>query len=182
MLVRIPMFAGLDANDMAAVLRISNSQRFVQGEQICRQGEPGMCMFIICSGTAVVRLKDDEGKLVDIANLGAGQVLGELSLLDAQPRSAHVFALTEVEAIRIDRGSFIGLRSRKHPAAFKIMQGLSTQLCARLRNMNEQLAALVAGPADTETAPSTPRRDSIVEDRSQRRSVWTSLLGRLKKG
>lgn len=163
------LFSTLDAGDLHAVERIAKRVRFEAGEDLCEQGEVGMCLFIVAIGRAVVRASRDGGEAVEVAELGAGAVIGELALVDARPRSATVRALEPVDAIRIDRASFLRLQMSKSPAAYKLMQAMALQICGRLRTVNSNVSALMSGGHDPRSSASPARRAA-----SRSRSVSTS--------
>jgi len=82
-----PVFAGLDADGMAAVAQAAIEVEFPADRTIARQGEIGTGLFIVAEGRVrVVR----DGEI--IARLGPGEFFGELSVLDGGPRNASVIA------------------------------------------------------------------------------------------
>ena len=86
-LAELPLLQGLSDRDMS---RIATTARFVEheaGTVICRQGDTGRDVFILISGSVLVQ----QGSRF-LAKLGAGDVVGELAVLDDQPRSADVYA------------------------------------------------------------------------------------------
>lgn len=82
-----PLFAGLEADGMAAVAQAAVEVEFPAGRTIARQGEIGTGLFIVAEG--VVRVVRD-GEI--IARLGPGEFFGELSVLDGGARTASVIA------------------------------------------------------------------------------------------
>jgi CRP/FNR family cyclic AMP-dependent transcriptional regulator len=76
-------------------------QRFEAGSILVREGERSRKMFVIREGKARV-YKTYLNKRVTLAILGKGEVFGELSFFDAEPRSASVETLTELEALVLD--------------------------------------------------------------------------------
>jgi small-conductance mechanosensitive channel/CRP-like cAMP-binding protein len=79
---------------------------FMRGEEITRQGDIGYWLFIILSGTAEVRISTGNGLSKAVAVLKAGDLLGEMSLMTGEPRTATVVALEEVQCYRLDKESF----------------------------------------------------------------------------
>jgi CRP/FNR family cyclic AMP-dependent transcriptional regulator len=71
-----------------------------------------------------------------VALLGPGDIFGELALLDGQPRSATVQAVTEIRTHVLDRGAFLDFLSNHPDAALAV----SAALAARLRQADERLA------------------------------------------
>lgn len=82
-----------------------NELIFKRGTLMFIEGELSSEMFIIRSGKIRI-LKQEGDKTVELAVLGAGSVLGELSLLDHQPRSATAQVIEDVKTTIIDRSIF----------------------------------------------------------------------------
>lgn len=85
---------------------IFNVSIFRPGEILARQGHKGTSAFLIESGNVEVLVAKD-GKLVPVANLSAGQLVGELAMLTREPRTASMVAVNTVTCFSIDRSNFI---------------------------------------------------------------------------
>ncbi|WP_157703270.1 cyclic nucleotide-binding domain-containing protein [Alkalispirochaeta alkalica] len=94
-------------------------------ETVIRKGEMGDCMYIIREGRVSVH---DETRT--FAELGPGQVVGEMAVLDPEPRSASVTALEETSLLKIGKDAFDSVMA-DHPG---IARGVIHVLCNRLRN------------------------------------------------
>ena len=74
-----------------------------KGEAAVTYGEEGRSMFLILEGYAQVMVKDEvTGQEVPVAELGPGEVFGEIALVDPGPRSADVRALEPLKYMEID--------------------------------------------------------------------------------
>lgn len=117
--------------------------RLEPGEILLREGDPGDAMYVTMAGELQVTKLSGASDVV-IARRGAGEVIGEMSLLDNEPRSATVRALVPTRLFRIDRDSFDKLLEG-HPAAARAILKTVTN---RLRNtevmlrQSEKMAAL----------------------------------------
>ncbi len=106
-----------------------------KGTIVYKEGEVGSSMGIIVKGAIGVYKNN---KL--IATLRVGRTFGEMSVLDAQPRSATARAERETVFLSLDRANMLTLADR-HPAlAFKIIWNISRALSQRLRLTSSQLA------------------------------------------
>jgi serine phosphatase RsbU (regulator of sigma subunit) len=93
------------------------------GEVIFRHGDLGEAMYIVVEGEVNITI---EGRAID--HLTPGSVLGEMALVDAQPRSAAATAATDCILVYVDYDEFVSL-TQKHPAfAMRIMQIMSNRL------------------------------------------------------
>jgi len=100
------------------------------------EGEPGDAMFIVLSGRLGVIANSEKGSHV-IAQIGAGETVGEMAMLSGEMRSARVEALRDTELLRMPRGAFDQLIDSS-PAAMRFMNGL---LVSRLRNTSRRAAS-----------------------------------------
>jgi ATP-binding cassette subfamily B protein len=82
---------------------------FSLGDSMVKQGEMGDCAYLILSGRARVLQTNSEGKMVTLAMLGSGDLLGERTIITQEPRNATVRASEEVTAYRLNHDDFAGL-------------------------------------------------------------------------
>lgn len=119
-------------------------QRIILGreETLFREGDTGREAYIIDSGNVrISRGSEKEADESTLAILGRGDLLGELSLIDDKPRSAHATALTNVELIALDRDDFLnGLKEQ--PCR---MQDMLELFAARIRRADELIGRLHHG-------------------------------------
>ncbi len=107
------------------------------GTTIIHKGDVGACMYIIHDGR--VRVHDGDQVFAEFAE---GEIFGELSLLDPEPRSASVTTMTDALLLRLNQDEFYELLS-DNPS---ISRGIIRILCQRLRRLNQELMS-VAGKA-----------------------------------
>ena len=85
--------------------RDESSHRYEAGEVIIRENEVGETAYVIAQGKVEVS-KQLDGQKVHLAYLGAGEIFGEMSMIDEKPRSATVTAVTETLVSEIRRDDF----------------------------------------------------------------------------
>jgi len=103
------------------------------GQVLFKKGEKGDQLYIVKSGEVAI----SDGNHV-FETLSAGGILGEMALVDEQPRSATAHAVTEAEVIPIDQRRFLFLVQQTPFFAVRVMR----VMCARLRVMNERATSL----------------------------------------
>ena len=96
----------------------------------------GETVFLLCSGMAKVRTYTADGDEVVMSVLGAGDVFGEMAVLDAAPRSADVVALTPVRLLKLRAAPFVALLGKEVGFAL----GLAQLEASRLRDLNQRFA------------------------------------------
>lgn len=115
-LAEIPFFQFLDEQERVSLAAQLEEVRLPEGQALFHYGEPGDCLYVIRAGKAEVFFKDDTGTRIVLEVAGAGDVVGELSLLDGGPRTASVLVTESLEALRLDRDD-LDKFLRTHPAA-----------------------------------------------------------------
>ncbi len=103
---------------------------FKEGEKIFTNGDPGDCMYVVESG--VVNIVN-YGAVLD--NIKAGDIFGEMSLIDGSPRSANAVAAEQTKVIAIDQDAFLKLVAHDPKFSLQVMR----RLAERLRDMNESV-------------------------------------------
>ncbi len=127
-LARNPLFAGLDPAELEELEAAMRPQTFAANDVICRAGEPGDSLFLVVDGFARVTLTDEDGSARVVARLRRGDVIGEMSLVTGEPRSATVVAAVPTTALELSRDDVATLIA-KQP---RILENLSRILSGRL--------------------------------------------------
>lgn len=135
-LTRAPLFARLEGRQLHRLAEICVPRSYETGEEIVVEGSTGLGLFVITGGRVEVTRGTGDEKVV-FAELGSGDLLGEMSLVDDQPRSATVRTLEPTTCLLITRGSFQSLVDREPEIAWCIVPVLA----GRLRALQEELIA-----------------------------------------
>jgi hypothetical protein len=88
----VPIFASLEPESLAALARPSNEESYAPDQILVMEGDPGDDAFIILSGSIRVVLKAGTANEVLVSERGAGDIMGEMAVLDPAPRSATLRA------------------------------------------------------------------------------------------
>lgn len=137
----VPLFRPLSASEIAQILGHTVLKRADPGALILRKGDPPSGMLVILQGSVSITAMAADGREVTFGVLGAGEFLGEISLLDGAHRSADVRALENCVLLVVERAGFLDLVRSNPDLSFKLM----AELCRRLRRANlayEDLALL----------------------------------------
>ncbi|MCB9601585.1 MAG: MFS transporter [Sandaracinus sp.] len=128
-----PLFAELRAEDLLPLARVATVEHYEPGETLFEEEEPGESLYVVASGTVVVAHGG-----VRLAELGPGEALGEMSVLDGSPRSASAKAGDEgARVLCVDQETFYEVMREQGELA----EGLVRVLSQRLREANERLEA-----------------------------------------
>lgn len=170
----VKWLASLGEAALDEVIDSGERVRFAPGRTIVRELEIGDSVYILVDGEAAVTVSEGPAGPVELGRIGAGEAVGELSVLTRELRSATVTALGEVEALRIDRWAFEQLL-RRWP---RIAVHFTREIGARLDDSDRALDALLdAGERD----PAVARRLSgvtaaVVPSRGSLSRAWRELV------
>ena len=135
----IPLFRQLSPADLQRVVEVVREKSYPRNSVILFEDDPGDALYVVAQGQVKVVLIGDDGREVILSVLGPGEFFGEMSLLDDEPRSAHVIAMEESDLLVLRREDFEGILT-EHP---KIALALLRELTRRLRRADEKVGALV---------------------------------------
>jgi CRP-like cAMP-binding protein len=113
----IPLLSALSEAAFRRVLGTLVLRRLPAGALVIREGEPGNAFFFVASGQLRVFATDGLGRQTELAQLGENAVFGEMALLSAQPRSASVITLSEVDLLEVGRQALAQLADELGPVA-----------------------------------------------------------------
>jgi len=119
----VELFGQISGEDLSQIAQIADEVDFEQDQRIILEGDLGDSLFLIISGKVRVHHEEQE-----IAVLGERQVFGEMALLDSEPRSASVTAVSDVTLLRIQQEDFSDIVTEKAEIAMGIIKVLSRRL------------------------------------------------------
>jgi len=124
---RVPLFAALDPAKLKLLAFTSEKMTFQSGQEICRQGDVGDAAYVIVSGDASI-LVNVEGNEIEVAQVGANAVIGEIAILCEIPRTATVRAKSDLQALKIEKEHFLGMIKEFPDMSIEIMRELADRL------------------------------------------------------
>jgi CRP-like cAMP-binding protein len=130
------LFGALDDGARRELAGHAHRQNFDIGEPIFHVGAPGQSMMVILNGTVRVSLPGPRGKGVILADLPAGELLGEVALLDGKERSADATALTKCELVVLERRDVVAFLEKRPDVCLKLLE----LMCARLRKSDQRMS------------------------------------------
>ncbi|MBM4371758.1 MAG: cyclic nucleotide-binding domain-containing protein [Deltaproteobacteria bacterium] len=147
----VPILRPLTRPELDEIVAISRLLKVGREATVIREGEIGNSMYIIVSGRVRVLKEVRAGEQKTLATLGAGEVFGEMALIDRYPRSASVVTLTNTVLYQLDLDRFNSLRDAWRPAAFKVLRQLAPVLCRRIRSMDRMTGEMLAARPEKDT-------------------------------
>lgn len=100
-----------------------NIMEFQFGETIIEKGSKGDCMYVILEGEVDVKIDDQS-----IYTIGAGEIFGEMALIDEKPRSADVIAKTDCRLAKVNQKQFLFMVQQTPFFSLHIMRVMTERL------------------------------------------------------
>lgn len=146
-LADVELFEHVSDEDRARLAEFIDIERLAAGETLFKAGAPGESLYVVRSGEIELFIRDTAGQKIALAIAGAGEVFGELALLDRGPRTATAVALTDCELLELDRDDLLLLFQKSPNAALRLLAAMShmTRKADELlrtrvsRNVNEEV-------------------------------------------
>jgi diguanylate cyclase (GGDEF)-like protein len=135
-LAQLKVLEGVDLDHVRGLLDRCRVATLEPGEVLLTMGQPNAVMYMILAGRMSVHLEGGPAS-EPVAFIEAGQTVGELSVLDARPASAHVVAAERTRVLVVDHGVFWNLVDASHDFAINLLM----LLAQRLRANNTTVAA-----------------------------------------
>jgi signal transduction histidine kinase/predicted CoA-binding protein len=161
-LKKVPLFADLPSEDLDRLCAIVAEETILADEVLFTEGDIGDKAYVIMFGEIDI-LKESGDRTVLLASRGAGEVIGEMSLLDQAPRFASGIAKTECKVLAISHESLENLLDTS-PSAARVMLSTitnrlrSTEIVLRQSEKMAQLGTLTAGIAHELNNPASAAR------------------------
>ncbi|MEM1024679.1 MAG: cyclic nucleotide-binding domain-containing protein [Myxococcota bacterium] len=128
-LKRVELFAQIPGQELARVAKVAEELEIRAGAELMREGDMGDSLYLLLSGEVEVRRGDRQ-----VVKLGPPECVGELALLDSEPRSATVRATEPTRVLKLERDAFYELMNDH----LEITQGVIKVLTHRLRQTTAQ--------------------------------------------
>ena len=162
-LSRIPIFAGLPDRVMELIADTLRVVHVVPGAQLLREGEHARSMFVVREGELQILKRGRDGTEYKLAVLKTGDVVGEMALIDIQPRSATARAVGQATLYVLDLAEIGKLYKDDVEAYALLVLNISREISRRLRvaddvlaNMGMTAEALWSNAIGTTTHPAMP--------------------------
>ena len=137
LLSRVPLLRDLTREELDRLAARTRRERFPAETAIVEIGDPGRSLYLVVEGQVRVVYPSANADF-ELARLGPGEFFGEMALLNDKPRSATVRALTEVDALVLDKEDFRRVVGETPGMALHLLAALSV----RIRNADEQISSL----------------------------------------
>ncbi|PLL12636.1 Crp/Fnr family transcriptional regulator [Tabrizicola sp. TH137] len=133
-----PIFSALSPETRTALAQGMREERWPAGRLIFSRGDAGDQMFALTSGRIRLALSTPQGREIVLRRLGPGDILGEMALIDGEPRSADATAAEATTCLVLSRARFDSVASQRPDLGLAMARHLS----AHLRRTNFQMESI----------------------------------------
>ena len=169
----VKLFSDFDEEQIAALQQVMRRQSVGSGDVVFEQGAEGDTLVVVVDGMLRVEVIGEDGESTAGARIHAGEVVGEMAVLDPAPRSASVVAATDCEVLELSRGGLLQLRRSAPAVSSGIVSGIIADVTRRLRDVNTRIDKEL----DPDKGKDKPRKPVAVASEDDEGSV----IGRLWK-
>ncbi|MGC4118427.1 MAG: cyclic nucleotide-binding domain-containing protein [Myxococcales bacterium] len=148
-LAHVPLLKGLPREDLASFAGILTLLPMAPGDALGREGASSDAFYVVARGKVSIQKALPQGAPLTLAQAGPGVLVGEVSLIDGQPRSASVVAPEPALVLRCDRDDFERLFQGGSPLALRFVDRLASDLSRRVREADARFTDFYAHSEQT---------------------------------
>ena len=121
-------FKNLSASVIAELSKDIEELSLESGDALFQKGDPGDSLYVIRSGWIKLVSEDADGSEVVLNQVGPGNIIGQESMIDHEPRSAGVVAVTPVELMKLPREKFVDVLKLEPDLGLHVIRDISERL------------------------------------------------------
>ncbi len=130
-----PLFGKLTANEINSLISYARLERYPAGHEIFAKGSPGQSLIAVLQGSIKISSLSNEGREIIFNIINAGEIFGEIAVLDGEERSADATVMTDCELLVLNRRDFLRLLENRADLCMILLR----ILCQRVRQTSEQV-------------------------------------------
>jgi CRP/FNR family transcriptional regulator len=165
----VPLFKGLDEQSLVELAEVSSMSELGEDELLFVEGENAKEVTFVMSGSIRLTCQTSEGVEVVVGYVQAGDILGEMAVLDPAPRSASARAAEAAVVLHLPAEGFAQFIDQGHPVAKVMLVAIRHMMTHRIRVLNERIGALFL--LDAEEANGSESQTIAV----RLRDIWSTM-------
>ena len=135
----VAIFKDLDKNELEIVHKHVFEQSVKKDSVLFAEGMPGELLYIIMSGRVEIIKKTKDNEKIVLATMGVNEIVGEMSLIDSEPRSATSRTSEDSVMLVIKKQSFNEILQSDPRTAAKVLMGLLKIISRHLRMTDKKI-------------------------------------------
>ncbi|MGC2203441.1 MAG: Crp/Fnr family transcriptional regulator [Stellaceae bacterium] len=129
------LFGKLSPSEIDCLISYSRVERYPASREIFAKGSPGPSLMAVLRGSVKISSLSEGGKEIVLSIINAGEIFGEIAVLDGEERSADATAMTDCELLVVNRRDFLPVLENRSDLCMILLR----ILCRRLRQTSEQV-------------------------------------------
>ena len=147
-LAKTDLFGALSDADLNAVVTEMREANFSSGQVVFARGDAGREIYLVIKGRVRLSVLTAEGRELSFAHAEAGQIFGEIAVLDGGERTADATTVTKMTALTLSKVAL----QRLIESNIGLREGVIRFLCSRLRDADQQLEGIALYPIEIRLA------------------------------
>ncbi len=139
MIADTQLFSDFEWQDIEALASYVQCYQVGAGTTVFHEGDPGHYLCLLVRGQVEIRKNDHEGKPHRMVMITRGKTIGEMSIVDGEPRSATCVAVQDSELLLLTRDNYARIIRERPVLAVHILSKLARLMSQRLRSASGQL-------------------------------------------
>lgn len=145
LLETVPMFRDFPWQELCTIATFMNFQKTAAGGYLVKEGDTGASLAVLVDGVVTIVKRSHTGREVQLGDIHKGNVVGEMSMLDGEPRSASLYAQTDLKLLVLAKTELDAILKADPALGAKLLAALARTLSVRLRKATGQLARVGHG-------------------------------------
>lgn len=133
------LFAAIDKDELEHIAKHIVRKTFDDKQLLINQSDDAEAAYLILSGSVKVFRIAENGNEITLSILGPGEIVGEMSLIESEDRSASVAAIQKTEVLIITKGAFTHFIKSSPDAAIKLIQTMAKRVRVSDKHVEEIL-------------------------------------------
>ncbi len=164
----VPLFRQIEQEALRELARKSTMSELVEHEALFAEGDPADEILLVMNGSIRLTCDVGSGPEVVVGYVNAGDILGEMSIIDPAPRSASARAAAASVVLHVPSEAFNDFLAQGHPVARALILGIRQMMTQRIRILNDRIEALFLIDAENESGDDTSMSSRL-------REIWSTV-------
>lgn len=165
----VPMFQNLDGDSVRDLAVASSMSELDDLELLFKENEQATEVYLVIKGSVRLTCDTDDGPAIVVGYAQAGDVLGEMAIIDPAPRSATARAAESAVVLHVPAAAMKEFLDKGHPVAQVLLVAIRQMMSHRIRILNQRIGALFLIDHENEALE---KEESVA---SRLREIWSMM-------
>ncbi len=136
-------FDDFSDRELEIIAKIASEKDFELGETIFKESENGSSLYVLRSGEVKAYVSAPDGENFTLAIMKDGDIFGQMSFIDGQPRSATIMAISDVKTFVMEKTDFATIIDENPRLVHKILKKIVLNVHSIVRGMNSRYREMI---------------------------------------